>query len=80
VTLVETNIALDDTPPSVYFDEVKSQCDGGAKKYGGITSMAGFKEHLVEHCIPEAILGPLANDHIGTLDTILLVSNPSARK
>jgi len=43
VTQTGINIAIGDKPPSVCFDEVKNQCDGGAKKYGGITSMADFK-------------------------------------
>jgi hypothetical protein len=51
------------TPRSGRFDEVKNQCDGGAKKCGGITSMAEFEENLAEHRIPEGILGPLANDY-----------------
>jgi len=62
VTQTEINIAIGDKPPSVYFDEVKNQCNGGAKKYGGITSMDDFKENLAQHCIPEGILGPLADD------------------
>jgi len=62
VTQAEINIAIGHKPPSVYFDEVKNQCDGGAKKYGGITSMDDLKENLAEHCIPEGILGPLANE------------------
>jgi len=63
VTQTEINIAIGDKPPSVYFDEVRNQCDGGAKKYGGITSMDDFKENLAQHCIPEGILGPLAGDY-----------------
>ncbi len=62
-TLAEINIAIGGKPPAVYFDEVKNQCDGAAKKHGGITSMGDFKENLAEHCIPEGILGPLANDY-----------------
>jgi hypothetical protein len=62
-TLAEINIAIGDKPPSVYFDEVKSQCDGGARKCGGTTSMADFKANLAQDCIPEGILGPLAIDY-----------------
>jgi len=63
VTQSEINIAIGDKPPSVYFEELKSQCDGGTRKYGGITVMADFRENLAQHCIPEAVLGPLATDY-----------------
>ncbi len=42
---------------------MKNQCDGGAKKYRGIASTADFEENLAAHCIPDGILGPLANDY-----------------
>ena len=34
----EINIAIGDKAPEKYFQELAEQCDGGKKKYGGITS------------------------------------------
>ena len=36
----EINIAIGDKPPEKYFAELAEQCDGGKKKYGGITNLA----------------------------------------
>ena len=36
----EINIAIGDKPPEMYFEELAEQCDGGKKKYGGITDAA----------------------------------------
>ena len=33
----EINIAIGDKAPEKYFQELAEQCDGGKKKYGGIT-------------------------------------------
>lgn len=59
----EINIAIGCTPPVVFFRELKSQCSGGEKKYGGITDEAALMENLRTHCIPDGIFGPLAEDY-----------------
>src|SRR5690606_8230427 len=51
----EVNIAIGAKPPAVYFRELVDQCNGGPKKYGGITELAELKENLRQHCIPEGI-------------------------
>ena len=38
----EINMAIGDDPPAKYFPDVAAQCNGGEKKYGGITDA----EHL----------------------------------
>jgi hypothetical protein len=53
----EINIAISDTPPEQYFQELVAQCDGGKKKYGGITEEKDLRANLEMHCIPAAILG-----------------------
>ena len=52
----EINIAIGQKPPDKYFKELASQCDGGKKKYGGITTIAGLRENLRMSCIPETLL------------------------
>jgi hypothetical protein len=59
----EINIAIGDKPPSVYFQELVDQCNGGKKKYGGITTMDELKENLTMNCIPEAMLSETAPDY-----------------
>ncbi|MBA2668991.1 MAG: DUF262 domain-containing protein [Gemmatimonadetes bacterium] len=63
----EINIAIGAKPPSVYFQELLAQCNGGPKKYGGIRDMDELKENLRQHCIPEAIFDELAEDYEGFL-------------
>ena len=52
----EINIAIGDKAPSVYFHQLAEQCNGGPKKYGGITSLDEMKQNLAMNCIPEAML------------------------
>jgi hypothetical protein len=52
----EINIAISDKAPEKYFKEIAQQCDGGKKKYGGITQTADLKANLKTHCIPEGML------------------------
>jgi hypothetical protein len=52
----EINIAIGDKPPEKYFAELVSQCDGGKKKHGGITSLADLKENLLAHCLPLSLV------------------------
>ena len=46
----EINIAIGAKPPANYFKELAEQCNGGAKKYGGITDKAEM------NCIPASML------------------------
>lgn len=52
----EINIAIGDKAPSVYFAELAEQCNGGRKKYGGITDMAEMRANLCMSCLPETLL------------------------
>lgn len=52
----EINIAIGDKPPEKYFSELVAQCDGGKKKYGGITNLAELKSNLRAHCLPLSLL------------------------
>ncbi len=52
----EINIAISDAAPEKYFSELLKQCNGGAKKYGGITTEPELRENLRMNCIPESLL------------------------
>ena len=52
----EINIAIKDKRPEQYFREVADQCNGGTKKYGGITSADDLRTNLRVHCLPESML------------------------
>lgn len=52
----EINIAIGDKAPETYFRELAEQCDGGAKKYGGITDADDLRENLRMSCVPEGML------------------------
>lgn len=52
----EINIAIDDKAPEVYFNQLVDQCQGGPKKYGGITDLDELKANLIMNCIPDAML------------------------
>lgn len=52
----EINIAIGDKAPELYFQELASQCNGGKKKYGGITAEADMRANLRMSCIPESLL------------------------
>ena len=43
----EINIAIGDKAPEKYFGELAEQCDGGKKKYGGITKIADLEPTCV---------------------------------
>lgn len=53
----EINIAIGHRPPDVYFQELVQQCDGGKKKYGGITDIAELRRNLRANCVPEMLDG-----------------------
>lgn len=52
----EINIAIGDKAPAVYFKELADQCNGGKKKYGGITDLDEMKANLAMNCIPDTLL------------------------
>jgi hypothetical protein len=52
----EINIAIGDKAPEVYFEELAKQCDGGKKKYGGITEDTDMKANFRMNCLPESLL------------------------
>ena len=51
----EVNIAVGNKAPDAYFSEVLEQCQGGALKYGGISSLNELHENLKSNCVPESI-------------------------
>ena len=52
----EINIGIGDRDPKVYFSELADQCDGGPKKYGGITTIEEMRANLRMSCLPECML------------------------
>lgn len=52
----EINIGIGDRDPKVYFSELADQCNGGAKKYGGITTIEEMRANLRMSCLPECML------------------------
>jgi hypothetical protein len=52
----EINIAIGDRPPEQYFKELAGQCNGGTRKYGGITDTAEMRGNLRISCVPETML------------------------
>ena len=52
----EINISIGDKAPEIYFADLAQQCDGGAKKYGGITERAELCANLQMSCLPESLI------------------------
>lgn len=52
----EINIAIGDKPPERYFGELAEQCNGGKKKYGGITDAAELRNNLRMSALPGSLL------------------------
>lgn len=52
----EINIAIGSKPPASYFKELAEQCNGGTKKYGGITDKTEMAANLTTNCIPVTML------------------------
>ena len=52
----EINIGIGAKAPAVYFKDLADQCNGGAKKYGGITERKELLANLRTNCIPERLL------------------------
>lgn len=64
----EINVAVGAKAPGIYFQDLLKQCNGGKRKYGGITDLDELKENLREHCIPEDIFNGLADDYDAFLE------------
>jgi hypothetical protein len=47
----EINIAIGARAPEVYFAELAEQCNGGKKRYGGITDLAGLARQPVHESL-----------------------------
>lgn len=52
----EINIAIGAKPPATYIAELREQCQGGTKRYGGITDLHELKRNFQMNCIPLALL------------------------
>lgn len=52
----EVNIAIGDKSPETYFVELAEQCNGGKKKYGGITDIKEMKANMKANCLLESLL------------------------
>ena len=52
----ETNIGIGDKAPEAHFEELAEQCNGGSKKYGGITEPEEMRANLRMSCLPECLL------------------------
>jgi hypothetical protein len=59
----EINIAIGDKSPDVYFCELIDQCNGGTKKYGGITSREEMLDNLRMNCLPVVMLDNVSMDY-----------------
>lgn len=59
----EINIAIGAKAPVIYFKELAEQCQGGAKKYGGITDMDELLANLRTNCIPDSMLSKTSPDY-----------------
>lgn len=52
----EINIAIGDKPPEQYFAELAEQCNGGRRRYGGITDAAEMRANLAMSCLPDSVI------------------------
>lgn len=59
----EINIAIGESDPSHYFKELGAQCDGGKKKYGGITHLEELRNNIQMSCLPDALLSGATPDY-----------------
>lgn len=63
----EINIGIGDLDPKVYFSELVEQRNGGAKRYGGITTAEEMRANLCMSCLPECLF----NGEIPSYDDFL---------
>lgn len=64
----EINIAIGAKAPLAYFDELRQQANGGAKRYGGITDRQEMLDNLAMNCIPAGVLEGDVPDYLGFLE------------
>ena len=64
----EINIAIGSKPPEQYFKELREQCDGGKKKYGGIVDPADLRKNFKMSCLPGSLLDGTIPDYDNFLD------------
>ena len=63
LTQSEINIAIGDKSPDVYFKHLFDQCNGGKRKYGGITTLDDLKANFAMHCIPDGVENMKSSDY-----------------
>jgi len=68
LTQTEINIAIGDKSPEIYFKQIIEQCDGGKKKFGGITDITELRANFVENCIPQSMMSANVPDYDSFLD------------
>jgi hypothetical protein len=68
IAQTEINIAIGDKDPAVYFKSIVDQCQGGKKKFGGITDIDELKTNLTQNCIPESMISGTVPDYDTFLD------------
>lgn len=59
----DINIRIGDSPPNMYFRELREQCSEGALQYGGITDPQALKENLLMNSVPEDIFSMDISDY-----------------
>lgn len=59
----EINVAISDKPPEKYFAELLKQCNGGAKRYGGISDEKELRSNLTANCLPLEMLNDKTIDY-----------------
>ena len=52
----EVNIAISDKAPTMYFQQLVEQCNGGKLRYGGISTEEEMRKNFRMNCIPESLL------------------------
>lgn len=52
----EINIAIGDKPPTTYFKELMEQCNGGRRKFGGITDERELRTNLRMNSLPDSLI------------------------
>lgn len=62
-TQSEINIKIGSKSPSIYFEELIDQCNGGVARYSGITDIEELKNNLAINCIPESVFGMTVDDY-----------------
>ncbi|MCR4298725.1 MAG: hypothetical protein NUV75_08240, partial [Gallionella sp.] len=52
----------------VYFRQIVEQCEGGKKKFGGITDIAELRTNFAESCIPQSMMSANVPDYDSFLE------------